>query len=94
MPHQRDLSGTLSRNKKREHDKQPEFRGSCVIDGTAYRISGWVKDGQDGRFFSLGFSPKEQRSAWLGMQAAHDAWEASRRPEVKAIKRLSVAVSL
>jgi antitoxin HigA-1 len=31
---------------------------------------------------------------WLGMQAAHDAWEASRRPEVKAIKRLSVAVSL
>ena len=31
---------------------------------------------------------------WLGMQAAHDAWAASRRPEVKAIKRLSVAVSL
>ena len=31
---------------------------------------------------------------WLRMQAAHHAWEASRRPEVKAIKRLSVAVSL
>jgi hypothetical protein len=24
------------------------------------------------------------------MMAAHDAWEASRKPEVKAIKRLSV----
>ena len=28
---------------------------------------------------------------WLGMQAAHDAWEASRKPELKKIKRLSVA---
>jgi antitoxin HigA-1 len=27
---------------------------------------------------------------WLGMQAAHDAWDASRSPEVRAIKRLSV----
>jgi hypothetical protein len=62
MPDQRDLSGTLSRNKKREHDKQPEFRGSCLIDGVGYWISAWVKEGQDGRFFSLAFSPKEQRS--------------------------------
>jgi hypothetical protein len=59
----RDLVGTISRNKKREHDKQPEFRGSCVIDGVGYWIRGWVKEGQDGRFFSLAFSPKEQRSS-------------------------------
>ena len=30
-------------------------------------------------------------AVWFGMQAAHDAWEASRKPEVKAIRRLSVA---
>jgi hypothetical protein len=28
MPDQRDNAGTLSRNKKRETDRQPEFRGS------------------------------------------------------------------
>jgi addiction module HigA family antidote len=28
---------------------------------------------------------------WLGMQAAHDAWEASRKPELKSIKRLSLS---
>lgn len=29
-------------------------------------------------------------AVWLGMQAAYDAWEAARRPEVKAIRRLSL----
>jgi hypothetical protein len=26
-------AGTLSRNKKRENDRQPEFKGSAMIDG-------------------------------------------------------------
>lgn len=29
-------------------------------------------------------------AVWLNMQAAHDAWDSSRKPEVKAIKRLSI----
>jgi hypothetical protein len=53
----------LSRNKKRENDRQPEFKGSATIDGVAYWISGWVKQGDDGKFFSLAFTPKEQPSA-------------------------------
>ena len=33
--------------------------GQCVIDGKAYWISAWVKDGRDNqRFFSLAFKPK------------------------------------
>ena len=43
MTDKRDNSGTLSCNKKREHDKQPEF------DGVGYWISGWVREGDDGR---------------------------------------------
>jgi hypothetical protein len=62
MAEQRELSGTLSRNRKRENDKQPEFKGSATIGGVAYWISGWVKECQDGRFFSLAFTPKEQPS--------------------------------
>ena len=58
----RDNAGTLSRNRKRENDRQPEFRGSCLIDGVAYWISAWVKEGDDGRFFSLAFTRKEQQS--------------------------------
>jgi hypothetical protein len=63
MSEQRELSGVLSRNRKRESNKQPEFKGSATIDGVAYWISAWVREGDDGRFFSLAFSPKEQRSA-------------------------------
>jgi hypothetical protein len=62
MSDQRDNAGTLSRNKKREHDKQPEYRGSCTIDGVSYWLSAWVKDGDDGKFFSLAFTRKEQQS--------------------------------
>jgi hypothetical protein len=62
MADQRELSGTLSRNKKRENDKQPEFKGSATIDAVAYWLSAWVKEGQDGKFFSLAFTRKEQQS--------------------------------
>jgi hypothetical protein len=75
MAEQRELSGTLSRNKKREHDRQPEYRGSCTIDGVAYWLSGWVKEGDDGKFFSLAFTPKEQPKSEARPQAS---------PELKA----------
>lgn len=63
MSQQRDNSGTLGRNQRREKDTHPEYNGKCVIDGREYWISAWVKDGQNGRFFSLAFKPKEQQQA-------------------------------
>ena len=50
MSEQREMSGILSRNDKRESEKQPEFRGECTIEGKAYRISAWVKEGKSGKF--------------------------------------------
>jgi hypothetical protein len=70
MAQQRELSGTLSRNKKRENDKQPEFKGSATINGVAYWLSGWVKEGQDGKFFSLAFTRKEQQPSAAPRRAA------------------------
>lgn len=63
MGEQRELAGIMARNTKRENDRQPEFRGSCTINGVAYWISAWVKEGQDGKFFSLSFKRKELREA-------------------------------
>lgn len=57
---QRDMSGSLFKNDKRQNDKQPEYKGDCLIDGVAYWISAWVKDGKNGKFFSFAFKPKEQ----------------------------------
>ncbi len=61
MAEQRERSGTLSKNRKCEHERQPEYRGSCMIDGVEYWISAWIKEGMDGKFFSLAFTPKEER---------------------------------
>jgi hypothetical protein len=33
-----DNRGTLSRDKKRETDRQPEFKGSAMIDRVAYPL--------------------------------------------------------
>ena len=36
-----------------ENPKAPQYTGTCIApDGTTYRISLWVKEGQKGKFFS------------------------------------------
>ncbi len=62
MAEQRELSGVLSRNTKRENDRQPEFKGSATIHGVAYWLAAWVKEGPDGKFFSLSFKRKDDQS--------------------------------
>ena len=60
---QRDNSGTLGRNNNRQKDTHPEYNGSAQIDGVDYWINAWVKEGPKGKFFSLSFKPKENRSS-------------------------------
>jgi hypothetical protein len=65
---QRDNSGSLFRNDRKEKDSHPDHKGSAKIDGKEYWVSAWIKEGSKGRFFSLAFTPKdeqkrEQRSA-------------------------------
>ena len=66
-----DMKGSLSRNQKREHDKQPEFRGSACIHGTEFWISAWIREGDDGsKYFSLSFREKEQPKSETHPQAS------------------------
>lgn len=58
---QRDNSGTLFRNDKREKDTHPNATGTALIDGVLYEVSAWTKDGRGGKFQSLSFKRKEQR---------------------------------
>lgn len=61
MSNQRDNSGILGKNLRREKDGHPTHSGQCTIDGKQFWISAWVKEGRNGRFFSIAFRPKLAR---------------------------------
>lgn len=63
-------SGTLGVNKRKEKDSHPGYTGQCEIDGKAFWISAWVKEGNGGKFFSLSFKPKEQNDRPAASQHA------------------------
>lgn len=58
-----DNSGALFKAKANENPKWPQYEGSAMIDGKDYWLSAWVKEGQNGKFFSLAFKPKEKQQA-------------------------------
>ncbi len=56
---QRDNSGTIFVNDRKETDKHPDRTGTAMIDGVMYYVSGWIKEGQKGKFMSLAFKRKD-----------------------------------
>ena len=57
-----DNHGSLGRNKWKKTEKQPPYKGSAVIGGTAFWISAWVNEDRNSgdKYFKLYFTPKEQ----------------------------------
>lgn len=54
---QKDMSGALFKNAKKEKENQPDYTGECVIDGVKHRISAWLKTSKGGsKYMSLAFS--------------------------------------
>jgi len=66
MPYeQRNNSGSLFKNDRKQNERQPDYNGNAVINGKPMRISAWIKKSQNGTtFMSLAFDePMQQQSA-------------------------------
>jgi hypothetical protein len=57
---QKDNSGTLFKNDRREKETHPNAKGTALIDGVEYYVSAWTKEGKAGKFQSLSFERKQK----------------------------------
>lgn len=52
--------GSLFKNDRKEKDSQPDYNGTCQIEGVEYYMNAWVKESKAGKkYFSFSFKPKE-----------------------------------
>lgn len=57
-------TGALFKNDKEGNDKRPDYRGDCVVEGVAYKISAWINEAKSGaKYMSLKFEPKDAAEA-------------------------------
>lgn len=72
---QRDNSGSLFRNDKKETEQHPNLKGSAMIGGEEYWVSAWTKLSKSGeKWVSLAFTPKQEQAPKPAGKSA-DPWD-------------------
>jgi hypothetical protein len=56
---QRDMAGTLFKQRERRSEKSPDFTGRITIGGRTYRLSGWKRTTKDGGETYLSLAVRE-----------------------------------
>ena len=60
---QRDNSGSLFKNDRKEKENHPDYKGACMVGGVEMWMSAWLKTGANGtKFMSFSFQPKDQQA--------------------------------
>ena len=57
----KDGSGSLFRNTYKKQPNHPDHTGEIMIDGKLYRLAAWIKEGNNGKFFSISAQLKDQQ---------------------------------
>ena len=69
---QRDNSGALFRNQRKNRDTQPDYQGEVVVGGHDYWISGWLRESPKGvKYMALAFKGKAPKPPYQAPQSAY-----------------------
>jgi uncharacterized protein (DUF736 family) len=61
---QKDNSGSLFKNDRKESDSHPDYKGSALIDGADYWLDSWINTAKDGmKYMSLKLKRKDVQSS-------------------------------
>ncbi len=68
---QKDNSGSIFANDRKETDSHPDGKGSAMIGGVEYWVSSWNNKTKEGKpYRNLSFQPKEAPKAQATQSAA------------------------
>lgn len=60
---QKDMSGSLFKNDRKETDTHPDYKGSALLNGVDHWLDAWVNTDRNGnKYMALKFKPKEAAS--------------------------------
>lgn len=77
MNYDPNMKGVLFKNDKGDNANRPDYRGSCVIGGVDYNVSGWIKASKKSgdKYMSLSFQAKpEGKIAPAKPELTEDNW--------------------
>lgn len=69
---ERNNSGSMFPNARKEQDNHPDWEGSIMVDGKSYWLKAWNKQGQKGPWVSLSVKDKVAGARDISRQAGFE----------------------